>query len=197
MGNKGNYVIGGAISALAIAITIVAIIPAMSETPTASTGLNALGHLTLTIYDPDGNLIGYRQTDNFVTDGAINALQAGLFTGGAFNAEQFKWLALCEGDATAAGATGRGDNACTAEMDTDRIDGDTGSTSTSTGAAGSEDIFSGTITLILGDDNVSFKELALFDAQTVGDLFSVATFTEFLGQTGTVVTAKYTITMAG
>jgi len=198
MGNRVNYVMGGVIASLVVVLTLVAIIPAISETPTTSTALNAMGHLTLEIYDPEGNLVGYRQTDNLVTDGALNDLQAGLFSGTLFARADYKFLTVCQGNAVGGGAaTAANQNACEGEMTTARIDGSTGSVIIAAAGGDTSDIFKATITLLLTDDNKSFNELALFDKLTVGNLFSVATFTEFLGQTGTVVTAKYTITMSG
>jgi len=197
MGNRVNYVMGGVIVSLTVVLTLVAIIPAISETPTTSTALNAMGHLTLEIHDAEGNLVGYRQTDNFVTDGALNDLQSGLFSAGGFANTEYKFLTLCTGDADGSPPTPASQNACNGEMATARVDGTTGTTTAAAAGGDTLDLFAATITLLVGDDNISFNELALFDAAVTGNLFSVATFTEFLGQTGTVVTAKYTITMSG
>jgi len=201
MGNRVNYVIGGAIASVAITLALVAIIPAIQDVPTQSTALNTLGSVTLSIYDENGNLIGYRQSDNFVTTPALNFIQDGLFDGTGFSTNQFKFLTLCQGDADGGSPTDQTDNACQDEMSTTtgRLDG-TVSAGTDTSEANpttTQDIFTGTITLDTADDNKSFKELALFDALTVGNMFSTATFTEFLGQTGTQIKVTYTINMVG
>lgn len=202
MGNRVNYVIGGAIASVAITLALVAFIPAIQEVPTQSTSLNTLGHVTLSIYDENGNLVGYRQSDNFVTTAALNLIQDGLFQATGFTSQQFKFLALCQGNADTGGtATAVGDTTCQQEMSdtTGRLDGTVSGGADSSIAAPSQtqDIFTGTITLDTADDNKSFGELALFDKTTVGNMFSVAEFTDFLGQTGTQVKVTYTINMAG
>jgi len=193
MGNKTPKIIGGALTTIAITFALVALIPTIAETPTSTTSLGTLGHVTLTIYDPDGNLVGYHQTDNFVQGPALDNLQAGLFTGGAFANTQFKFLAVCTG------VTAQSANACAGEMGTDRLDGTTsaGSSSSTASPSQTQDIFTGTITLTTVDDNTNFSELGLFDAVSAGNLFSTATFTTFLSQTGTQVKVTYTINMAG
>ena len=193
MGNRTTKIIGGALATIAITFALVALIPAITETTTSTASLSTLGHVTLTIYDPDGNLVGYQQSDNFVQKPALNNLQAGLFTGGAFGNAQFKFLALCTG------ATAQTAAVCAGEMDTDRLDGTTsaGATTSTANPTTTEDVFTGTITLTTTDDNTNFSELALFDAAANGNMFSVATFTTFLGQTGTQVKVTYTINMVG
>jgi len=194
MGNKTPKIIGGALATIAITFALVALIPAITETTTSTSGLATFGHVTLTIYDPDGNLVGYSQSDNFVQKPALDNLQQGLFVTGTFTNSQFKFLSLCTG------ATPQTDNACTGEMsNTPRLDGTAGAGDSTSVANPSQtqDIFTGTITLTTSDDNTNFSELALFDADTAGNLFSVATFTTFLGQTGTQVKVTYTINMAG
>lgn len=204
MGNRVNYVIGGAIASIAITLALVAFIPAIQEVPTQSTALNAIGHVTLTIYDENGNVVGYRQSDNFVTTPALNFIQDGLFQITGFTTAQFKFLALCQGDADNVGPnTAQADATCQNEMSSTpgRLDGtlSTGSDSSEASPTTTQDIFTGTITLTSSDDNKSFKELALFDSSTTGagNMFSTATFAEFLGQTGTQVKVTYTINMVG
>jgi len=193
MGIRAPHIIGASIATVGIALALFAIVPALQETPTTSTGLNALGHITLTIYDPDGNLVGYRQSDNFVINQALNNIQSTLFASAAGN--DFTFLALCAGDTLRTSTTG-----CTGEMTEARPDGSAGGTSSTVGQTTGDftrDVFKATITLSTGDDNITFKELALFDSETSGLMFSVGTFPDFLGQTGTTVATTYTITIKG
>jgi len=48
MGNRSQYTIGATIAAVAVVLSLVAILPAVSETPTQTTALNAMGHVTIT-----------------------------------------------------------------------------------------------------------------------------------------------------
>jgi len=195
MGNSKRYVIGASIVSIAVVMTFVAIMPALSQTSTSSTGLNALGHVTLTVFNADGNIVGYRQTDNFVVNDGLNDIQAFLFGGGGSG--NYHWLALC-GTGTA-----RDDSVCPNEMAADRANGDDfGSSTPKAGTTTSTtiDVFSATISHTTADNGATFSTLALFDTQTVAGsaMFSEATFAPFITVfPGTDVLATYTINIGG
>ena len=115
---RAQHIMAPIIASLAITLAFVAIIPAITETPTASTSLNAMGHVTLEIYDPDGTLIKYIQTDNFISDLPKTELFEALFDDGTLPAAHkiYQFLTLCQGAAGAAGfdATTQGNTACSA-----------------------------------------------------------------------------------
>jgi len=201
MGYKQQYLIGSSIAAVAIALSLVAIIPAVQETPTQSTQLNALGHVTITVVDPDGNIVAYRQADNFVIDNALNRIQGLLFSDAGASAD-FKWMSLCSkntGTATARDAA----DVCESPMALTRGDGDSGdgASSTQTPAAGAgitQDVLAVTITITQTDADATFDELALFDDSVGGNMLSVATFGPVITTPlGTQVGLTYTITIGG
>lgn len=197
MGNRSQYAIGATISAIAVVLSLVAIVPAVLETPTQTTALNALGHVTITAVSPDGNVIAYRQGDNFVTNAALNDIQLQLFEGGGTNAD-FRWLALCGN----AGVTARDDVGCAGEMSQVRANGDTGSAATSATKSGAaagttSNVLAKTITIQTADQDKTFNELGLFDATTGGNMFSTATFGTITVPLGTLVGMTYTITIGG
>jgi len=196
MGNNKKYVIGASIVSIAVVMTFAAIMPALSQTSTASTGLNALGHVTLTVFNADGDIVAYRQADNFVVNDGLNDIQAYLFTGTTTKGD-YKWLTLCRGDNL------RDDVGCgTAEMNANRANGDDlGSTSlkTGTGTSTTIDVFSATISHTTADQGATFGSLALFDQEAAGgNMFSVATFNPAITVfPGTDVLATYTINVGG
>jgi len=199
MGNrKQNYLIGSSIAAVAIALSLVAIIPAVQETPTQITQLNAMGHVTIQVADPDGNIVAYRQADNFVVDAALNRIQQVLFNSGSAVTD-YKFLSLCgKGALTSA----RSDASCLGPMALTRGDGETGASFSSITAplfavGTTQDILAVTITITQTDADATFDELGLFDAQAAGNMLSVATFPVISTPLGTQVGMKYTITIGG
>ena len=152
MGNRrSTYLIGAMISAVSITLILGAVVPAYHALPTASTGLNSLGHLTLEVHNPDGTAV-YRQTDNFVMIGFLNAIDNAFFVDGTLPAtfQTFKWLALCTS------ATPQDNTACVAELTaTGRLDGklgsDSGATAAAVGNAASRTL-SNSFTIDVGDD---------------------------------------------
>jgi len=205
MGKQERIVMGAVIAAISITLATVAFLPALTSTAAVSTALADYGHVTLTIYDPNGDLIGYRQGDNFLTNLAVNQLQQLLFVTGTSTFGQVQWLALCQGDSAGGTATVRTDTACGGanELSVTRQDGTAGqdaSTSSKIGdAAGTtEDVLSATLTLTTIDNKQSFNELAAFDTQTLGgNMYSTATFAEIFGVTGLKVEATYTHNING
>jgi len=199
MGNKrATYLIGAMLSAVSIALIFGAVVPAVHEIPTASTGLNALGHLTLVNHNPDGSA-DYRQTDNFVMVGFINDIDDAFFVSGALPASFgiFKFLALCTS------GTLQSDAACATELsNSGRGDGSggvgVGSTPMTAGGAASRTL-AASITIDPADDDISVSELGIFDtsASPGGNMFSRASFTAFTAQSGGVVSATYTVTITG
>jgi len=195
------------IASLAITLAFVAIIPAITETPTASTSLNAIGHVTMKIYDPDGSLVKYIQSDNFIADSVKDQVFSTLFTDDTHPVAHtiFKFLALCAGGAPAAfAATTQGDTACSggtanAEMSILRLDGFAGAADTLTIGTGNiwKAVLTGTITVPVADNDETFGELALFDANAGGNMFSVADITDVRLFTNQQVKMTYTITMTG
>jgi len=198
MGNRwAPYIIGAMISAVSITLIFGAIVPAFHEIPTASTGLNALGHLTLVVHNPDGSTV-YRQSDNFVMADFVNDIDNAFFVDGTLPATYgaFTFLALCT-TGTLQSAT-----ACAAELtSTGREDGTAGvgvgSTAMPGGGGSASRTFANSFTIDPLDDNTSVSELAIFDKATVGNMFSVASFTAFTAQSGGVVSATYTISITG
>lgn len=208
MGNKraNTLFIGTIVAAISIVLAVGAIIPAMqNDTSTVSTGLNPLGHVSLIVYDPDGNVVAYRQGDNFVTSTIINAVGNNLFDAVAtgFDAAGFKFLALCNGTSGGLGPTLQTDAGCTEEAATLRVNGDDGTFALESEmtAAGSnyKRVLSNTFTILLADDNETFDELAIFDTLTssAGNMLAVATFASFVAQTGGAVLGTYTVTISG
>jgi len=207
MGNKrATYIMGSIIASLAVTLAFVAIIPAITETPTASTSLNAMGNLVMKVYDPDGSLVHYIQTDNFITKDVKTSVFAALFSDGTLASNNvFKFLALCAGGAPAAfAATTAGDSACSggtagAEMTKSRLDGFAGTADTFTAASAYRVVLTGTITVPVGDTDETFGELALFDQAAIGggNMFSVADFTDIKLFSNQEVNLRYTITMTG
>lgn len=201
MGNrKQNYLIGSSIAAVAIALSLVAIMPAVQETPTQTTQLNALGHVTITVADPDGNIVAYRQADNFVIDNALNRIQALLFSNTG-SAADFQWLSLCSKN-TATLTARNANDACESPMALTRGDGDSGDGASSIttplfGVGQTQNILAVTITITQTDADATFDELALFDSQADGNMFSVATFPVITTPLGTQVGLTYTITIGG
>ncbi len=206
MGNKrATYIMGSIIASLAVTLAFVAIIPAITETPTASTSLNAMGHLIMKVYDPDGSLVHYIQTDNFITTNAKDSVFAALFSDGTLASNNvFKFLALCAGGGAAGfGATVAGDTACSggtaaAEMTKSRLDGFAGAADTFTADPNYRVVLTGTITVPQGDTDETFGELALFDQAALGgNMFSVADFGDLRLFSNQEVNLRYTITMTG
>ena len=200
MGNRVHYIIGATIASVAITLMMVAIMPAVTQTPTTSTALNALGHVQLTVYNPEGDIIAYRQSDNFVMNKAVNKISALLFSGAGVLPTEFKFLTLCSGNSVAGGsATEHDDATCEGEMQSDREDGSSATHTDAAGAGGSSssDTIEVTLTILAADDKTSFNELALFNAVNTGSMFSVATFTEIFAVTDMKIAAKYVIEIAG
>jgi len=201
MGNKQQYLIGSSIAAVAIALSLVAIIPAVQETPTQITQLNALGHITITVVDPDGNIVAYRQADNFVIDNALNRIQGLLFDSVGTNAD-FKWLSLCSKNTATPTARDAAD-ACESPMALTRGNGDSGDAASSIPAptfdvGTTQNILAVTITITQTDADATFDELALFDDSVGGNMLSVATFSPVITTPlGTLVGLTYTITIGG
>jgi len=202
MGNKrATYFIGTIIAAFSITLAFAAIIPAIQDATTESTALNPLGHVTLVVYDPNGNVVAYRQGDNFVTTATINAFGANIFDGTATTFDAFDSLALCKGASGGTQvATAQGDTACTEEALSLRVSGAGGGSSESLFAGTNYvRVLAGTFTILLADDNETFDELAIFDTLSplTGNMFSVATFASFVAQTGGLVSGTYTVTITG
>jgi len=196
--NRSKYLIGATISAFAVVLSLVAIVPAVSETPTQTTALNALGHITITAVSPDGDVIAYRQSDNFVVNAALNRIQAFLFdTTGA--PTDFKFLSLCGN----AAVTERTDALCQGEMAQTRADGEQGGAfttiiKTGTVAGVTTDVLAATIVIKANDADKTFDELGLFNAAAAGDMLSTATFSPAITvPIGTNVGMTYTITIGG
>jgi len=200
MGNKrGTLFIGTIVAAISIVLAVGAIIPAMqNDTSTVSTGLNPLGHVSLVIYDPDGNVVAYRQGDNFVTTTAVNAVGNLLFDGTAVTLGTFNFLGLCEG-APAAVATVQTANSCTSPLATDRIaDGGNTPESLMGGVAGNyKRVLSNTFVIQVADAGKTVGELGIFDASTTGNMLALSSFATFVAQNGGNVVATYTVTITG
>jgi len=206
---RAQHIMAPIIASLAITLAFVAIIPAITETPTASTSLNAMGHVTLKVYDPDGTLVHYIQSDNFIADSLKDEVFDALFDDATLPNGQkvYKYLALCAGGAPAAfAATTQGNIACSggtagAEMSISRLNGFASAASTLT--IGTNNVWSakltGTITVPIADNDETFGELALFDQETqgAGKLFSVADIADVRLFTNQRVQMTYTITMTG
>jgi len=205
---RAQHIMAPIIASLAITLAFVAIIPAITETPTASTSLNAMGHVTLQVYDPDGTLVHYIQSDNLIADVPKTELFDALFDDATLPAGQkvYKFLALCAGGSVAGfGATTAGNTACSAgsagaEMSIARLNGFTSGSSTLTiGPTIWKAVLTGTISVPVADNDETFGELALFDEGTLGTgkLFSVADIADVRLFTNQLVRMTYTITMTG
>jgi len=209
MGNKrATYIMGSIIASLAVTLAFVAIIPAITETPTASTSLNAMGHLVMKVYDPDGTLVHYIQTDNFIAKDAKTSVFEGLFADGTLKtgAGPYQFLALCQGSggAGAFAATDSSDLACSggalgSEMTKSRLDGTLSAAASFTADPNYRVVFTGTITVPQGDTDETFGELALFDQASIGagNIFAVADFADLRLFSNQEVNLRYTITMTG
>jgi len=200
MGNKrGTLFIGTIVAAISIVLAVGAIIPAVQhDAATASTSLNPLGHVSLVVYDSDGNVYAYRQGDNFVTTDAINKVGQEIFEGDGIGTYNF--LALCNGNT----ATLQTANSCSSELSasTGRVDGNAGAASDSslmtTSVGNYKRVLSNTFTIAVADAGESVNELAIFDQLAVGgNMFAVATFNEFIAQNGGKVLGTYTVTITG
>jgi len=204
---RAQHIMAPIIASLAITLAFVAIIPAITETPTASTSLNAMGHVTLQVYDPDGTLVHYIQSDNFIADNVKDEVFTALFSSGTLPAAHaiYKFLALCAGGAPAAfAATTQGNTACSggtagAEMTILRLDGFAGAADKLTIGTNNiwKAVLTGTITVPIVDNDETFGELALFDSITGGKMFSVADIADVRLFTNQRVQMTYTITMTG
>lgn len=197
MGNRNQYLIGATITAVAVVLSLVAIVPALSETPTSTTSLNAFGHVTITAVSPDGDVIAYRQTDNFVINAALNRIQQMLFNSGSAVTD-FHFLALCGN----AAVTVRSDDTCQGEMSQTRADGEISGLASSTTKIGdtagvTTDVLAATIVIKAADQDKTFDELGLFDTIAGGDMLSTATFGVITVPIGTNVGMTYTITIGG
>jgi len=198
MGNKWATIsMMTIIAALSVTVTILAIVPAIQELPTQSTAMNYLGHVSLSVTDPDGNIVAYRQSDNFVTIPQINRIAESLFNDATFATGIGPWqfLTLCSG------ATLQTDDLCAVEMTTSRVDGTGGASfaiSLANGVGGQHrTLFSEVITIAAADDGAKFSQLALFDQQSLAGstMFANAKFLTITAQETGLVTAKYTITV--
>ena len=139
-----------------------------------------LGHVTLALYGPDGNIKAYRQTDNLVTLNGDNATSNKLFFGATTGARK---LSVCSGGSTCSGNSvgnfqwiGVGStNTNPTVLDSDLLGavgshkGGPSAVSNGTGGHGTAQIqttfAAGKIT---NSSNVNIVEAGLFDSQNSG-----------------------------
>jgi hypothetical protein len=200
MERKQSIALFGIVVVAAIAIGVIGL------TNTPSTGLSAnmidekqhiMGHAILTVLDPKGNIIAYRQTDNQITNLGDDCAARGLFSTGTFGAcpsgftdGNFKYIAIGT-SSTGLGASNTNLAAETTSFTTARI---TTAPSITQAANGAGSTVSLTATFVT-NAAVTAQEAGIFDTSTSssGNMFARQGFTPISLLSGDSLVITWTV----
>lgn len=173
-----------------------------SDTQTIGT-VPMLGHVTMTVTDPHGNILAYHQGDNVVVNQAEDCLSKKVFgipssvcpTGGAI----YNVIGL--GNKTSPSSAVKTDTTLDQEISANGFARATASTQTETnaGALAVSDVLQQTFTYTGGSNTNTITEAGLFNSTTANDtnggMFAHQTFGGVVLNPGDSLTVKWTVTM--
>ena len=194
---RATYAIGAIVAAFALVIGMVAGSTSLTTISiTSQDPMQMSGHVILTLADPDGNIIAYRQTDNIITNVGKNCVADDIFgttTVGTFLCASaglpgdFVFIGIGTGFATPQ----LGDTVLGNEINTRA--GEMVEQTAATSSTGALKIIKGTFVLT-GEATVN--EVALFDSATTGNnnMFSLLEITPVIsGGDGDTIKITYEV----
>ena len=169
------------------------------SSPQNTDGVPLLGHVTMTVTDPKGDIVAYHQGDNIVVRQAEDCLSKKIF--GASNADcptggaAYTFIAIGNGTQTQVATR----TALAAEIDAQDPSLDRASASitpTQSGGSAASDLLQATFTNGGATTN-TISESGIFNSTAVGSagMFAYQTFTGIPLNSGDSLTVKWTVTI--
>lgn len=181
-------------------ITASGVTTSMFLTPSANTAQEEggfMGHIALSVYDSDGNIKMYRQTDNQIMNQGENCVIEVLFGATSAGSQPCGTAATFDKIAVGTGATSVTSADTILSSESARAAGSLGTTTSSsgTGTTSSAQVVSHTFTA--GAGGLNLRESGLFDSTGTdgGNLFARQTFGTVPLNSGDTITVDWTITV--